>query len=162
MSRTHRRRNITDSMSKKKFIDMNVESKYIDYKWHRYISDHDQLRYENDCLDYRRKMREYCKVASNEIPYLPQEYAYYSFKKIKIEYDMVEETKAVSDEYDTFSRDGFYNNTPLNFSYKKHCSKDLRHKSKQYLNKVIKDPEHWYEELQPDAYMGKKYIWDYW
>lgn len=65
-------------------------------------------------------------------------------------------------DYDKFKRDGHWSESSRNSSFKKHCAKDLRHKNKEVITKILKGEDDWDQKPFPDTYMGKQYIWDYW
>jgi hypothetical protein len=79
-----------------------------------------------------------------------------------LDYDYDEEVAKAAKEYDKSKRDCRYYETGRNSQFKKHCAKDLRHKNKEVLSKILKDDESWEQKPFPDTYMGKQYVWDYW
>lgn len=163
MSRTYRKRSYTEDETRVQYINRNIAAlprwrvKFV-------ITDYNRQRYEADHAEYRRALRDYYKdwQPAYKRPEEPRLFSYKDRVVVKIEYDYDTEVERFGKEYDRFRRDGHWNETGRNRAFKKHCAKDLRHKNKEVINKILKGEDDWDQKPFPDTYMGKQYVWDYW
>jgi hypothetical protein len=164
MSRTHRNPKHAVTETRVQYINWRIG--YLRrYEWKFVITPYNQRRFELDCIAYKYELRDFYKSGMQPLHKRPVEPIIYAYKdrivvEIDIDYDV--EVAKLSAEYDKFTRDGHWQETSRNSQFKKHCAKDLRHKNKEILSKVLKDDESWEQQPFPDTYMGKHLIWDYW
>jgi hypothetical protein len=126
---------------------------------------HNEVAYAHALAEHDRELQIYHRSGmqpSFKWPRAPYRSEYSNRVYIKWEYDYDEEVAKAAKEYDKFQRDCRYYETGRNTEFKKHCAKDLRHKNKEVLSKILKDDESWEQKPFPDTYMGKQYVWDYW
>lgn len=166
MSRTYRKRNITDEMSLAKYI--NDQINYANRRKYGY----EYILTEAGRLAYEKAMEQYdyeywVWVRSGLQPYWkrPVEPNIWQFKKGVLHYrdvDFDEVIEEATKEYKKFKRDGRFYESNLNRSYKKYCADELRRVNRELARKIIKGDDSWEDKPYPDTYLGKKHIWDYW
>jgi hypothetical protein len=165
MSRTNRKTDLTETTTKVKYINNHICRLNIDYRVERYMLPHNEVVYENAVAEHNRELRAFCRAGGKptyEQIQPPYRSTYTNHVRIKLVYDYDEEVAKAAKEYDKSKRDCRYYETNRNTPFKKHCAKDLRHKNKEVLNKILKDDESWEQKPFPDTYMGKHYTWVYW
>ena len=168
MSRTYRKCDLTDSMSKKHYVDKRMERLYRHYRYEYYMTEGDEIAYEKAMKQFEIDYHVWLNSQRNfdpcfwKMPKQPKMWEFKRRKSYKVEYDYDAEIAELEKKYDTFKRDNKFYETNRNTSYKKHCAKDLRHKNKEVINKILKDDISWEDKPFPDTYLGKQYIWNYW
>lgn len=165
MSRTYRKTDLTETTTKVEYINDRICNLNKRYSCERYMLPHNEVVYENAVAEHNQELRELYRAGvqpSYEQIQPPYRSTYTNYDYIKLVYDYDEEVAKAAKEYDKSRRDCRYYETGRNTPFKKHCAKDLRHKNKEVLSKILKDDESWEQKPFPDTYMGKQYVWDYW
>jgi len=166
MARTYRKSKIKET--KEEYINRRIARLKNHYTVEYYMTEHDRLNYERAMEEYKIAYKVWLNSERCFDPCFwkrPKEPTMWEFKRrryTKVEYDYDYEVERLGKEYDDFKRDGRLCETGRNMSFKKHCAKDLRHKNKEVINKILKDDESWEDKPFPDTYLGKQYVWDYW
>jgi hypothetical protein len=165
MSRTYRKTDLTETITKVEYINDHIADLNTSYSVERYMLPHNEVAYAHALIEHDREVR-VLRNSGMQPHYKtlcpPYRSEYSNRVYIKWEYDYDEEVAKAAKEYDKFQRDCRYYETGRNTQFKKHCAKDLRHKNKEVLSKILKDDESWEQKPFPDTYMGKQYVWDYW
>jgi len=162
MSRTYRKTHLTETTTKQEYINQHMSWKNRQYKIDCTVHTEN---YERALEDYDAELRTWRRSGCQphyKMPREPYKREFMSCTYTKVEYNYDEEVAKLSAEYDKNKRDCRYYESGCNVSYKKHCAKDLRHKNKEVINKILKDDMSWEDKPFPDTYLGKQYIWDYW
>jgi hypothetical protein len=165
MSRTYRNTDLTATITKVEYTNDRIGYLNTCYRVERYMLPHNKVAYANALVEHDRALRVLRKSGlqpSYKELQPPHWSEYTNFDRVKVVYDYDEEVAVASKKYDGFKRDSRFCETGRNTAYKKHCAKDLRHKNKEVLSKILKDDESWEQKPFPDTYMGKQYMWDYW
>jgi hypothetical protein len=165
MSRTYRKTDLTETTTKVEYINDHICGLNRRYSVERYMQPHNEVAYANAVAEHNKLSRMLLNSGMQphyktlRAPYWAE---YTTVIRTKLVYDYDEEVAKAAKEYDKSKRDCRYYETGRNTQFKKHCAKDLRHKNKEVLSKILKDDESWEQKPFPDTYMGKQYVWDYW
>jgi hypothetical protein len=163
MSRTYRKNDLTETITKIEYINDCIDDLNKRYSVAHIMLPHNEVAYTHALADHEREIQIYHRCGGwCGWPRAPYRSEFANWVYIKWEYDYDEEVDKAAKEYDKFKRDGRYYETGRNTQFKKHCAKDLRHKNKQVIRKILKDDESWEQKPFPDTYLGKQYVWDYW
>lgn len=168
MSRTKRNPRIVTTETKEQYVNRRMARLYAHYCVEIYTTPRDEELYKKAVEEYEIAFQIWVKLTSDvrfnyhRRPVMPYEYEFRSRRYTKVEYDYEAEAKKFAEEYEKFKRDGKLYETSRNTAFKKHCAKDLRHKNKEVINKILKGDDGWEDKPFPDTYLGKQYIWDYW
>lgn len=164
MSRTYRKCEYTSEKTKVQYVNREIARLPVTYDYHRELRPHDEVAYEQDILQYKKDYSVFVNSGYQpfyKCPGQPRLYDYYTVTYTPREYDIDKEIAKAEAEYDSYSRDDYWRNTSRNSQFKKYCAKDLRHKNKNVLTKIMKDDESWEMKPFPDTYLGKQFIWDF-
>ena len=166
MSRTYRKRSITEEESLEKYVNNHLNRVRKRQRWEYYMTEGGRKAYEKAIEDWET---EYGIWLHRHRPrndwYPPKQPTEYEFKNLRttyVEYDHDEEVKRATEEYKKYNRDGQFYESNLNVSYKKYCSSELRMLNRHLSRQIIKGDDRWEDKPYPDTYLGKKHIWDYW
>ena len=166
MSRTYRKRSITEEKSLAKHI--NDEIAYAtrrNYSYEYILTEAGKQAYDSAMEEYDYEL--YLWACSGLQPWYkrPIEPNVWDFKKRCVRFhgvDYDEVIKEATKEYKKFRRDGRFYESNMNRSYKKYCATELRCKNRELISKIIKGDDSWEDKPYPDTYLGKAHIWDYW
>ena len=167
MSRTYRKSSLTETRSKKRYVDEQMDYLYQHYRYEYYMTESDEIAYEDAIKQYKIDYHVWLNSQRNFSPCywkMPKEPMMWQFKRrksSKVEYDYDYEISKLEKEYDTFKRDNKFYESNRNTSYKKRCAKDLRHKNKEVIRKILRGDVSWEDKPFPDTYLGKQYVWEY-
>jgi hypothetical protein len=165
MSRTYRKTNLTETVAKQKYINDHISRLNIRYTIERVMYPHNEVVYAEALANYEQERRRHYRTCWQPVAF--SQFVIYKWDYTNriyhaVEYDYDEQVAKASKEYDSYKRDNSFYETSRNTQFKKHCAKDLRHKNKEVISKILKDDESWEQKPFPDTYIGKHYIWDYW
>lgn len=164
MSRTYRKRNITDEKSLVKYVNDHIDRVRRRRRWERYMTEGGRIAYEKAMAEYEIEYYQWLYhgwKTGGKRPVEPYEYEFHRIRITHVEYDHDQEVKEATEEYNGFKRDGRFYESNLNRSYKKYCADELRRVNRELARKIIKDDDSWEDKPYPDTYLGKKHIWDY-
>lgn len=165
MSRTYRKRSITEEESLAEYINKHISRVRGRRKWERYMTEGGRKAYQKAIEDWETEYgiwlydRPRCSWYS---PRQPLEYEFQNLRITYVEYDHDEEVEYATKEYKKYNRDGRFYESNMNRSYKKYCATELRCLNRHLARQIIKDDDRWEDKPYPDTYLGKKHIWDYW
>lgn len=180
MSRTYRKRNITEEMSLAKYINREIAyASRRDYHYEYYLTDAGQKAYDKAMEEWETEYYNWLYNSKKEGFWFknlsgqrflrfsrpPEQPILHHFKKARVVYkevDFDKVAKEATEEYMKFGRDGRFYESNLNRSYKKYCADELRRENRELARKVIKGDDSWEHKPYPDTYLGKMHIWDYW
>ena len=180
MSRTYRKRSITEEQSLVKYVNKQVGyALRRNYYYEYYLTDAGQKAYdkavenwETEYYNWLYNERRYAYWTKNiygerilRFSQPPEQPLLFNFKKARVVFKDVDVDKEVAEatkEYKKYKRDGRFYESNMNSSYKKYCADELRRVNRELARKIIKGDESWDDKPYPDTYLGKKHIWDYW
>lgn len=168
MSRTYRKPKLVVEETKEQYVRRRMERLYTHYTVETYMTESDEKAYEKAHEEYEIAYHIWVNLSRDirfnfhRRPTEPYKYQFMRHRYTKVEYDYEAKAKEFTKEYEKMKRDSHFYESERNTSYKKHCSKDLRHKNKEVIRKILKDDESWEDKPFPDTYLGKQYVWDYW
>lgn len=90
---------------------------------------------------------------------LPRYVGKYEYKQVPLSKEEV--IKRANEEYDSFSRDGKFNETSRNKGFKNDAKKHVRNRNKRYCQDVMKGLDH-ENEAYPIRKEGKQFVWNWW
>lgn len=167
MSRTYRKRNITEEKSLAKYINDEIAyaTRRRKYSYKYILTDSGERAYKKAMEEYENEYYLWARSGWQPFWKHPVEPNIWDFKKGVIQYhevDYDEVVKEATKEYKKFKRDGRFYESNMNRSYKKYCADELRHVNRELARKIIKGDDSWEDKPYPDTYLGKKHIWDFW
>ena len=167
MSRTYRKRSITEEESLEKYVSKHLARVRERRRWEYYMTEGGRRAYEKAMADYETEYYKWLhtpyihRCNSWFLPKQPTEYEFNNLRITYKEYDHDEEVDYATKEYKKYKRDGRFYESNMNRSYKKYCATELRCKNRHLASKIIKDDDSWEQKPYPDTYLGKTHIWDY-
>jgi hypothetical protein len=165
MSRTYRKRSVTEEESLVEYINKHISRVRGRRKWERYETESGRKAYQKAIEDWETEYGNWLWWPNRGSWYPPRQPLEYEFQNLRItyvEYNHDEEVEFATKEYKRYKRDGRFYESNRNRSYKKHCASDLRHLNRELANKIVKGDDRWEDKPYPDTYLCKQYIWDYW
>ena len=168
MSRTKRTPHTVATETKEQYVNRKMARLYTHYTREYYMTPRGEELYKKAVEEYEIAFQIWVNLTRDvrlnyhRRPKEPYEYEFRDRRYVKVDYDYEAEAEKFAKEYEESKRDGKYYETSRNTSFKKHCAKDLRHKNKEVINKILKGVDSWEDKPFPDTYLGKQYIWDYW
>lgn len=165
MSRTYRKRSITEQESLEKYVSKHLDRVRKRQRWEYYMTEGGRKAYEKAIEDWETEYGIWLCARPRSGWYPPRQPTEYEFKNLRItyeEYDYDKEVEYATKEYKTYNRDGQFYESNLNVSYKKYCAAELRMLNRHLARQIIKEDDRWENKPYPDTYLGKAHIWDYW
>lgn len=165
MSRTYRKRSITEEESLAQYINKHLNRVRARRKWEYYMTEGGRKSYQKAIEDWETEYGIWMWARPRNDWYPPRQPTEYEFKNLRIThvpYDHDKEVEEATREYKKYNRDGRFYESNMNRSYKKYCVSELRVHNRILARKIIKGDDSWEDKPYPDTYMGKKHIWDYW
>lgn len=165
MSRTYRKRSVTEEQNLVQYINEHINHVRKRRKWEYYMTEGGRKKYQKAIEDWETEYGIWLYVRPRIGWYPPRQPLEYEFQNLRvtyIEYDHDKEVEEATREYEKYKRDGRFYESNMNRSYKKYCATELRCLNRRLARKIIKGDDSWEDKPYPDTYLGKKHIWDYW
>jgi hypothetical protein len=165
MSRTYRKRSITEEESLAEYINKHISRARGRRKWKHYMTEGGRKAYEKAIEEWETEYGTWLYARPRSGWYPPRQPTEYEFQNLRItyvEYNHDEEVEYATKEYNEYKCDGRFYESNMNRSYKKYCATELRCLNRHLARQIIKDDDRWEDKPYPDTYLGKKHIWDYW
>ena len=142
MSRTYRKRSITEKESLAKYINKHLNRVRGRRKWEHYMTESGLKAYEKAIEDWETEYGIWLYARPRIGWYPPRKPTEYEFQNLRItyvEYDHDEEVKHAIKEYEKYKRDGRFYESNTNRSYKKYCATELRCLNRHLTRQIIKN-----------------------
>ena len=167
MSRTYRKRSITEEKSLVKHINDEIAyaTRRRKYSYEYVLTEAGERAYKKAMEEYDYELWVWARSGFQPFWKRPIEPNIWDFKKGIVRFHEVDYDKVIeeaTEEYKKFKRDGRFYESNMNRSYKKYCATELRCLNRHIARQIIKDDDRWEDKPYPDTYLGKKHIWDYW
>lgn len=175
MSRTHRKRSITEEESQVKYVNRMLG--YLirrSFHYEYYLTEAGQKAYdkamkvwETEYYAWLHNEEKYIYLSDGSVRYKhpPEKPILFHFYRAHVVYEDIDFEKEVEEaikKYKKFKRDGQFYDSGVSYSFKKHCAQELRRFNRELARKIIKDDDSWEQKPYPDTYLGKKHVWHYW